>query len=137
MSYKIATVHEEHRGCDSVVPFELMPTIVQVGATLQVFRKPDDSPVLLGIAPAGVDNYTNQAPFAANRYIAIEFRDSVTDKTVLFLPQCMITDRSGSVNAEDLLVEVWKIMSIGITDALTQKALLGAGGLINSITSPF
>jgi hypothetical protein len=130
MSYRIETAHEELRGVDSVVPYELMPTVVRVGMTLQVFRKPDDSPVLMGLAPSGVSDSSHQGPFAANRYVTVEVRDKVTDKTTLYLPRAMIVERSGSVEAEGLLTETWRVMSIGIKDDLSSPGLIASAGAL-------
>jgi hypothetical protein len=131
LDYSIETLHEELNTCDAVVPAELMPVRVRVALTLGVFRKPDDSPVQQGFAPAGTDRSSDQGPFSSNRYITIEVKDNVTDKTLMFLPRASIVRRSGSVEAEGLLSETWNIVSIGLKDDIVDQ------GLVSAVSSAF
>jgi hypothetical protein len=112
MDYSIETSETTIQGIDNILPDELAPQNVTVNMTLRVYRTPDNDPVATKIAPPG-DGANPQDDFSKAPYIAIEVRDRVTDKTVLYLPKAWLTRRSGSVDAENLLVETWQIKSIG------------------------
>lgn len=123
MDYSIETGEVTIQGIDSVLPDEFAPNNITVSMSLRVYRTPDNDPVATKIAPLG-DNANPQAEFPKSPYISIEVRDRVTDKTIFYLPKAWVTRRSGSVDAESLLVETWQIKSIGYVGPGGQKSSL-------------
>lgn len=117
MDYTIDTMQTEILGLDSVFPQEIAPERVMVTMSMRVFRTPDNDPVALGIAPGGdsVDGGATQAQttFTSSKYIQVEVRDKVTDRTVLMLPKAQVFKRVGQGEAEQLITENWSIRSIG------------------------
>lgn len=126
MDYSIDTGVTAIQGVDNVYTDELAPERVDVMMNLKVYRTPENDPVALGISPGGdsIGDIEPQAALTSSPYISIEIRDKITDKTVLFLPKAWVTRRSGSVEAENLLVETWSIKSIGY---------IGPGGQTSSL----
>lgn len=117
LDYTIDTMQTEINGLDNVFPDELAPERVSVTMNMRVYRTPDNDPVALGVAPGGdaVDGGASKAQttFTGSKYIQIECRDRITDKTILFLPKAVVFRRQGQVEAENLLTENWSIRSIG------------------------
>jgi len=117
MDYNIDTMQTEINGLDNVFPEELAPERVMVTMNMRVYRTPDNDPVSLGIAPGGdsIDGGATKAQttFTSSKYIQIEIRDKVSDKTVLMLPKAQVFRRSGQGEAEQLITENWSIRSIG------------------------
>jgi hypothetical protein len=116
ISYQLGSEATEIRTVDSTIPAELAPSRISARLSIQVFRTPDNDPVLLGIAPTG-----DGVGYHKQKYISVEMRDKDTDQTVLYLPKCLIVSRSGSVSAEDLLVETWSLVSLGWKGPTAQK----------------
>jgi hypothetical protein len=125
VDYTIDTLAQDINTIDLVVPFEMAPQRVQVDLTLRVFRTPDNDPVSLGIAPQG--NAGNlQDYFTRSKYITVEVRDKVTDRTVIQLPKAWVMRRSGGGEAESLFTETWSVRSIGYRGPAGQTS-----GLLN------
>ena len=112
LDYSIDTAETTIQGIDNVLPDEFAPQNINVSMTMRVYRTPDNDAVATKIAPGG-DNANPQEDFSKSPYISVEVRDRVTDKTIIYLPKAWLTRRSGSVDAENLLVETWQIKSIG------------------------
>ena len=111
--YSIDTRATEIEALDYVYPFEIAPERIRVNMSLRVYRTPDNDPVLDEFAPGRADLGTQgQYGFTQARYITIEIKDNY-DQTILYLPQCWLVRRSGSMNAGEFLVENWSITSIG------------------------
>lgn len=140
VDYNIDTVHSDIQGVDNVFPDELAPQSIAVNMNLRVFRTPDNDPVALGIVPGG-DQVGGGAQFAqesflGSKYISVEIKDKVTDKTIIFLPKARVLRRSGSAEAENLLTETWSIKSIGYFGPGSQRSsLLGPAGVLTNIFS--
>lgn len=136
IDYSIDTSEVTISGLDNVVPSELAPNNIMVTMNIRVYRTPDNDPVATLIAPLG-DSANQLDAFTKSPYISIEVRDRVTDKTILFLPRAWLGRRSGTVDAENLLVETWSIKSIGFYGPGGQNS--GIGGSIEGIfgTNPF
>lgn len=117
LDYTIDTSHTLIQGIDNILPDELAPETIRVQMNMRVYRTPDNDPVVLGIAPGGdsVEGGSIQAQknFTSSKYINVEIRDKVTDKTILFLPKASLFRRSGQGEAENLITENWSIRSIG------------------------
>jgi hypothetical protein len=117
MDYTIDTMQTEILGLDNVFPEELASERVMVTMSMRVFRTPDNDPVALGIAPGGdsVDGGATKAQvnFTSSKYIQVEIRDKVTDRTILMLPKAQVFKRTGQGEAEQLITENWFIRSIG------------------------
>lgn len=131
LDYQIDTMETTIAGVDNVLPSELAPDKIQVTMNIKVYRTPTNDPVSGLIAPLG-DQANAQDAFTKSPYISIEIRDKVTDKTVVFLPRAWVFRRSGSVDAENLLVETWSIKSIGFYGPGSQQ-----NGVVGSVTSAF
>jgi hypothetical protein len=133
IDYGITTL----QGVDSVLPEELAPSNVSVSMSIRVYRTPDNDPT--GVVAPRADGVNPQQEYARSGYITIEVRDRITDKTVLFLPKARVIRRSGSVQAEDLHVETWNIVSIGFMGPGDQDSSLvgGAKSAFATISSIF
>jgi len=112
--YVIETKASEIEALDYIYPFEIAPERVRVNLNLRVYRTPDNDPIVTKTAPGipDLDGGTTQAAFTESGYISIEIKDN-NDKTILYLPQCWIVRRSGSMSAGDFLTESWNVVSIG------------------------
>jgi hypothetical protein len=127
IDYTIDTSEVTISGVDNVVPSELAPDKIQVTMNIRVYRTADNDPVSNLIAPLG-DNAHQLDAFTKSPYISVEIRDKTTDKTIVYLPRAFLFRRSGSVDAENLLVETWSIKSIGFYGPGSQNSGL-AGSL--------
>lgn len=133
LDYTIDTGFSEIQCLDNVLPDELAPENIRVSMNIRVYRTPDNDPVALGIVP-GSDNVQGgasaaQESFLGQKYISIEVKDKVTDRTIIFLPKAVVTRRSASVEAESLMTETWSIKSIGYFGPGAQKSsVLGVLG---------
>lgn len=65
-----------------------------------------------------------QENFTSSKYINVEIRDKVTDKTILFLPKASLFRRTGQGEAENLITENWSIRSIGYFGPGAQRSSL-------------
>jgi len=138
MDYNIDTQHAEIQGVDNVFPDEFAPTTISVMMNLRVYRTPDNDPVALGIVPGGDmvggGAKAAQSSFLGSKYVSIEIRDKITDKTIIFLPKAVVVRRSGSVEAESLMTETWSIRSIGYFGPGSQRSsLLGTKGIFSNL----
>lgn len=132
LDYQIETSETTIQCIDNVLPDELAPQNISVRMSIRVYRTPDNDPVSGKIAPLGAAS-NPQEDFTKSPYISVEVRDKVTDKTVIFLPRAWLTNRSGSVDSEGLLVETWQIKSIGYIGPTGQiSSIFGAVGGIFS-----
>ena len=136
LDYTIDTTQTEINGLDSVFPDELAPERVGVMMSLRVYRTPDNDPVALGIAPGG-DSVKGgavraQTNFVGSKYIQVEIRDKVTDKTVLMLPKAQVFKRTGQGEAEQLITENWSIKSIGYFGPGAQRS--GISSVFSNLT---
>ena len=136
LDYTIDTSEVTIQGLDNIVPSELAPDRITVTMNIRVYRTSDNDPVAALIAPLG-DGPNQLDAFTKSPYITVEVRDKVTDKTIIFLPRAWLLRRSGSVDAENLLIETWSIKSIGFYGPGGQNS--GIGGSIAGIvgTNPF
>lgn len=136
LDYSIETSEVTISGLDNVVPSELAPDKIQVLMNIRVYRTPDNDPVSSLVAPLG-DGPNQLDAFTKSPYISVEIRDKVTDKTIIFMPRAFLFRRSGTVDAENLLIETWSIKSIGFYGPGGQNS--GIGGSIAGIvgTNPF
>jgi hypothetical protein len=136
VDYNIETSEVTISGIDNVVPSELAPDKITVTMNIRVYRTANNDPVAGLIAPLG-DNANQLDAFTKSPYISVEIRDKVTDKTIIFLPRAWVFRRSGTVDAENLLIETWSIKSIGFYGPGGQNN--GIGGSIEGITgtNPF
>lgn len=136
LDYSIDTSEVTISGLDNIVPSELAPDKIQVMMNIRVYRTAENDPVTGLIAPLG-DNAHQLDAFTKSPYISVEIRDKVSDKTIIFLPRAFLFRRSGTVDAENLLIETWSIKSIGFYGPGGQNS--GIGGSIEGITgtNPF
>ena len=126
VDYMLETSEVTISGIDNVVPSELAPDKIVVTMNLKVYRTPDNDPTSQLVTPLG-DQANSLNAFSQSPYITIEIRDKVTDKTIVYLPRAWVFRRSGSVDAENLLVETWSIKSIGFYGpGVQQNGVLGA-----------
>jgi hypothetical protein len=136
LSGVITTDAEEISGIDNVWTDELAPRRVSINMTCQVYRTPDNDPVVLGVAPNADASKSitseTQLQFAASKYISIEIRDKVTDKTIIFVPRAWIMSRAFSVAAGELFVETWTIKGICSTGPAQSSSLVGAANNIGN-----
>jgi hypothetical protein len=130
LDYSIETAEVTISGLDNIVPSELAPDKIVVMMNIRVYRTPDNDPVATLIAPLG-DNANALDSFTKTPYITVEIRDKQTDKTVIYLPRAWLFRRSGTVDAENLLVETWSIKSIGFYGPGGQQE--GIGGAVRSV----
>jgi len=120
MSANILTPHSEEFGVDSTIPFELVPGPVRVRFMLKIYRSVANDPSNMGIAPKADPQYDGRDH--QTRYVSIEVRERLTDRTILFLPKCVITARTIESQSEDLVTEVWSVTSIGYKGPEGQRA---------------
>jgi hypothetical protein len=133
LSYRFATAQNEEYCVDSPLPFELVPGPIGVQMSLKIYRTPDNDPSATGLAPKAdlaAGTYVHR-DYTESDYLTVEVRDRVTDMTVLYIPKAAVTDRSGTMSAEDLLEETLVIKGIGFRVAAQQK------GIIPAVTSVF
>jgi hypothetical protein len=131
LDYSIETGEVDIHGLDNIVPTELAPDMIRVTMDIKVYRTPDNDPVGSLIAPLG-DSANPLDAFTKTPYISVEIRDKQTDKTILFLPRAWLFRRSGSVDAENVLIETWNIKSIGFYGPGSQQT-----GIVGAVQSVF
>lgn len=139
LDYQIETAQDEINALDNIFPDEFAPSRISVMMNMRVFRTPDNDPVALGIAPGGdaVDGGSEKAQvaFTSSKYITVEIRDRVTDKTIIYLPKAVLVRRSGQGEAENLISENWSIRSIGFFGPGAQRSsLFGKSSVFTNLT---
>lgn len=113
--YRIDTSASPLETIDVVTPVELMPERIRVSLNLRVYRSPDNDPVRDKYAPGRIEDTVGpsaQYGFTQAKYITIEIKDN-NDQTILYMPKCWLTSRSGSMSAGDFIVETWSIIGMG------------------------
>ena len=111
--YSIETSGMEIETIDWVFPHEIAPNRIRVAFNLRVYRSPDNDPVVDGYAPGSSKiGLAEQFGFTESKYVTVEIKDNL-DQTILYMPQCWITSRRGSMSAGDFIVENWSLISIG------------------------
>ena len=118
---------------DIPIPAELVPNQISVSMNIRIYRTPNNDPVGQGISlPGDLSGNTFVNPsFTQFQYLTIQARDKVTDQPILYIPRAVVTARSGSVEAEDLLSETLTIRGIGFQN------LSGATGLFPAVAGLF
>ena len=128
LNYNLDTARNEIDVVDNELPVELAPGRVRVDVSIQIYRLPDNDPVTEGFAPPG-DGSSDYTEF---KYLTLEFRDKVTDQTILYVPKASIVNRSGGGSAESLIVETIRFKGIGFRGPTAQTT-----GLIPAIGDIF
>lgn len=120
LDYSIDTQVSDFSGIDSVLPTELSPDRLRVTMSLRIFRTIDNDPAAEGVLfQKGLRQEIDQQMFAAKAYISVEVRDRQTDETIMFIPRALVSSRSASVDAENLMTENWNIVGIGFSGTET------------------
>lgn len=108
-SYTIETAHRPLLEVDNSLPNELAPGLIRTQVTVTNLRVPFNSPSVDRIQ-ATINNNLTQP------YVSIEIKDRSTDATILYVPQAMLTRRSGNIRARSLSSETWTFSGIGFWD---------------------
>lgn len=134
LDYAIDTQVTEFSGIDSVMPTELAPDRLRVTMSLRIFRTIDNDPSADGVLfQKGLSSEDQQSGFAMKEYLTIEVRDRQTDQTIMFIPRALVSSRSASIDAENIMTETWTIVGIGFKGTETPsgnilKRLAGSVG---------
>ena len=107
--YDIMTDHKVINTVDNPLPEEIVPTNIDVRATVSVLRVPRESAAVLAYQPT-ILNSLHQG------YVSIEIRDRGTDDTILFIPKALMSRRTGAIAARRLAAETWVFRGIGYWD---------------------
>lgn len=111
VSYTINTGYEENWAIDSYVPVELMPTRISVSGTLGAFYIPGRSPTKSLIQ-------ANLSSFPMHKYITIEISDQTTGQIVFKTERAVITSKTQSLNAGELVTTQLTWKAIGWRDEM-------------------
>jgi hypothetical protein len=109
VSYTVDTEFKEIQGVDESMPEELAPTNIRVEVRCTNLRVPMESAAVLGLQPTILSHLQQ-------RYVAIDIRDRMTDKTILYVPKAMLVRRDGTVGTRQLATETWTLKGIGYWD---------------------
>jgi len=114
VNYSVDTDYKEIQGVDESLPEELAPTSIRVEVRCTNLRVPMESASALGLQPTILSHLQQ-------RYVSIDIRDRVTDKTILFVPRAMLTRRDGTIASRQLATETWIFKGIGYWDERTPE----------------
>lgn len=112
VSWNIKTAYQEIREIDNILPVELAPTLISVTGSLSTLRLP--------MRGAGVEGWQpNMLAFLDSKYITLEVRDSETDTLLFYSSKVAITNRSETINIDDLASVQLQWTAIGFMDEQT------------------
>ena len=109
VTYMVETVYRPIPEIDNSLPNELAPAQINVTVTVTNFRAAFNSASVDLSQPTIQNNMTQP-------YASIQLYDRGTNQTILFVPQAMMTRRSGRVSARTPGTESWTFIGIGYYD---------------------
>ena len=131
VSYVLDTEFKAINEIDNSLPNELAPGQINVSVIVTNLRvSVSSSASIAQIQPTILNNMSQP-------YTSIELKDRATNETILYVPQALMTKRSGKTSKRALSTETWTFTGIGFWDERTPAMAteepgpyFGSGGVV-------